>query len=737
MDSLSSMKQEEQRRQYEIKRQIALLQKQLKDPGVTEDNFKPSSPKRKKPDSHLLVPTTPSPKKRRVSKDVGNARTLASTSRRGNQKRAPLLNSSAKPVIGAATSNKVSGHATVPTSAPSTVLQKLSSLSKKSEELRPDEAVGRSSGFKEVPAPRPSHEDDSVKAPRRDDRLALVEELELGPAEHKPPFDDPHFEKLEPNSGIRLSQRVIPHDEFQDYLRGRYYLSPSRLYSAVRLLPNKSGYEVPVFGDWVTIAVVAERGPIKFSRAPVATTKGGDGMQTDNEAPLLPDKSKSGSTTKRKEAAQEKKPHGKRYVNLKLIDFGARSGGSSSTGGKAVIRGDAFLTLLLFESDGCEVIEMEDEQKRKVWRGGSKGAFEAMAKLKEGAVVALLNPKVLKPFQRSNEDPHPVNNILALTPESADSIAVIGHSKDLGMCTVVKRDGKVCGGWCDKRVSDVCEYHIQNAVERRRAGRSEFSIGTSGMSANSGPKRKRNEYDSRRQWGLKPELDSGSGAVYVVSGHVVSGSAAKDMYIGESIGREGQAKAARKLAAKDTDRVMEELLKRDKEGMKALVKAREFGMNAKDAVGIRTDGTDRRKQKTREKEKRSAATGGGLKNAFSAKMIKTLGFDPTNKTGSRRVEDGEVQKKLQALSTLQSSRQDVNFETTLTLRPGRRRSQLSVPSQLQAMESVIPSESKNAKIQSKTHPPASDRVCTDGLPLNARAREEKMIDLDESESGTD
>jgi hypothetical protein len=34
-----------------------------------------------------------------------------------------------------------------------------------------------------------------------------------------------------------------------------------------------------------------------------------------------------------------------------------------------------------------------------VYKGGSRGAFEAMSKLKEGDVVALLNPKVLKPFQ--------------------------------------------------------------------------------------------------------------------------------------------------------------------------------------------------------------------------------------------------------------------------------------------------------------------------------------------------
>jgi minichromosome maintenance protein 10 len=39
----------------------------------------------------------------------------------------------------------------------------------------------------------------------RDENLTLIEELELGPYEHKSPFDDPLFEHLEPHSGIRLS----------------------------------------------------------------------------------------------------------------------------------------------------------------------------------------------------------------------------------------------------------------------------------------------------------------------------------------------------------------------------------------------------------------------------------------------------------------------------------------------------------------------------------------------------
>lgn len=42
-------------------------------------------------------------------------------------------------------------------------------------------------------------------ASKRGEDLALIEDLTPGPYEHKPPFDDPHFQQFEPNSGIRLS----------------------------------------------------------------------------------------------------------------------------------------------------------------------------------------------------------------------------------------------------------------------------------------------------------------------------------------------------------------------------------------------------------------------------------------------------------------------------------------------------------------------------------------------------
>lgn len=108
---------------------------------------------------------------------------------------------------------------------------------------------------------------------------------------------------------------------------------------------------------------------------------------------------KQPSKAKRKEPAPHRKS-GKKYLNIKLVDFGARARASSSIpGGKAAIRGDAFLSLLLFESDGFDMITTAESKSKKVYRGGSRGAFEDLSKLGEGDVVALLNPKILKPFQ--------------------------------------------------------------------------------------------------------------------------------------------------------------------------------------------------------------------------------------------------------------------------------------------------------------------------------------------------
>jgi len=83
--------------------------------------------------------------------------------------------------------------------APSKILDQLATMSS-AIEITPIAAVNRTKGFNETP----HLEVDKPSGPIRDERLALIEDLEPGPYDHKPPSDDPTFDKLEPHSGINL-----------------------------------------------------------------------------------------------------------------------------------------------------------------------------------------------------------------------------------------------------------------------------------------------------------------------------------------------------------------------------------------------------------------------------------------------------------------------------------------------------------------------------------------------------
>ena len=86
---------------------------------------------------------------------------------------------------------------------------------------------------------------------------------------------------------------------------------------------------------------------------------------------------------------------------------------------------------------------------KRNYKGGSGGAYEKFWKAREGTVVAILNPKIMKPWQGYGSGPNPNSNVLTLTPESAESMIVLGRAKDLGACQAKKKDGKLCGAWCD------------------------------------------------------------------------------------------------------------------------------------------------------------------------------------------------------------------------------------------------------------------------------------------------
>jgi len=200
-----------------------------------------------------------------------------------------------------------------------------------------------------------------------------------------------------------------------------------------------------------------------------------------------------------------------------------------------------------------------------------------------------------------------------------------------------------------------------------------------GVSSNS--QRRKAAYDPQRKWGLSPaeggNIASSSevdGATYIVAGHVVA-AGKRDLFVNETVGREAQARAARKANSRDTDAALKRLLARDKEGMKAVQEARKFAKNVlgkqnAEAKALRKDESSSRRKRKKEgddvsdsdSESESGIDGGcageneGVsgdkltKNAYSARVIKELGFDPTarksSRNGSRKDESRNIHSKV-------------------------------------------------------------------------------------------
>lgn len=93
---------------------------------------------------------------------------------------------------------------------PSALLQSLNSRRSKLKEAEERRGLERSVGFS-APAIAPpcvrkeeAPEEEAHDEGDRDESLALIEKLEMGPKDFTAPKDDPDWEKVEPNSRIRL-----------------------------------------------------------------------------------------------------------------------------------------------------------------------------------------------------------------------------------------------------------------------------------------------------------------------------------------------------------------------------------------------------------------------------------------------------------------------------------------------------------------------------------------------------
>ncbi|KAG8898515.1 hypothetical protein FRC01_010880 [Tulasnella sp. 417] len=498
-------------------------------------------------------------------------------------------------------------------------------------------------------------DDDSIAIPgssKRDDTLAVVEDLELGPKEFSVPADDPEWNKLEPYSSIRLSSRKMPHEDVQELMRARYYVSPSRLYSIIRPNKQRTGYDVAVEGDYVIIAVVAERGEIQVSQVQASSLDEDESLEKkDEDGP-----SNASSSWKRpKHKIHGGSNTGKKYVRLQLVDFGHKGRGNGTASG------DALLSMLLFEADLASVAPKDADGKVRgatIYKGGSGGAFEeSLPHLREGAVIAILNPRVMRPYQGkgTHQTPHPTSNVLGITPTNYGCISIIGYSKDLGMCQVKRKDGKSCKSWCDKRRSDVCEYHLLNAVKTGRTNRPEFAAGTSKMTIGApgskagSTQRNRGrggvtKFDPRTKTGLLPSTTTnggvrsdGQGATFYMAGGAIS--ARDPVYSQSNAQKEAEAKnrRAKEAAEKRDEDLLKGLMRRQqdsgavramKKGEKALRRRQVEGPDGKgkgkevlrnDEDSDEEDEEDRKERLRREK---------AVKAAYTPDMVKKLGFDP-------------------------------------------------------------------------------------------------------------
>jgi minichromosome maintenance protein 10 len=204
----------------------------------------------------------------------------------------------------------------------------------------------------------------------------------------------------------------MTHTQVQNQLADRYILSPSQIYSIMRLSSDKQQYTIPVDAGWVVIGVVCHKGEIKVTQGKKKKDdKGkGKGRASEEEGDMNgEDGDESGADGKRQKNGQgagewtsKKKKPGKnapasKFITIKICSLPSRSqlSGSSSSS-----QGDAIMNVMLFEADSDETLppSYPGEPVQRQYRGGSGGAFEVWWKLAVGTVVGIINPRILKPF---------------------------------------------------------------------------------------------------------------------------------------------------------------------------------------------------------------------------------------------------------------------------------------------------------------------------------------------------
>ncbi|KAI9798456.1 MAG: hypothetical protein M1825_005363 [Sarcosagium campestre] len=147
--------------------------------------------------------------------------------------------------------------------------------------------------------------------------------------------------------------------------------------------------------------------------------------------------------------------------------------------------------------------------------------FDRFWKLTPGTVVAILNPNIMPPPPARRD-----TGKFSLTLNSSDdTVLEIGKSRDLGFCKSVKKDGKTCDSWVDKRHTDYCTFHVDSALQKTKAGRMEVNS-MSAMFAPGGRSAARSGHFSTR----RPKREGNDSAAKPASGGVLRDPASHTNY---------------------------------------------------------------------------------------------------------------------------------------------------------------------------------------------------------------
>lgn len=97
------------------------------------------------------------------------------------------------------------------------------------------------------------------------------------------------------------------------------------------------------------------------------------------------------------------------------------------------------------------------------------GGFDKFWKLTPGTIIALLNPNIMPPVKADT------GRFCVTLRSSEDTVLELGTARDLGFCKTVKKDGKTCDAWIDKRHTEYCDFHVNEALKKTIAGRMEVN----------------------------------------------------------------------------------------------------------------------------------------------------------------------------------------------------------------------------------------------------------------------